>query len=101
MILNNLKEYDQYKKEGKEELKKKLEIKSNLYAIKNFAKKLYEKSASIFKKLFKESIEFIIENEKVIDDLIQEKYNNISENITNKIDGLIDEIKLYQNGDIE
>ena len=101
VILNNLKEYDQYKKEGKEELKKKLEMKSNLYAIKNFAKKLYEKSASIFKKLFKESIEYIIENEKVIDDLIQEKYNNISENITNKIDGLIDEIKLYQNGELE
>lgn len=30
-----------------------------------------------------------------------EKNNNISEEITNKIDNLINEIKLYQNGDID
>lgn len=101
VVLNTLKDYDQYKKEGKDELKKKLEEKSKFYASLNFAKKVYEKSATIFKKLFKESIEYIIENEKEIDDLIKEKNNNISENITNKIDELINEIKLYQNGEIE
>ena len=101
VVLNTLKDYDQYKKEGKDELKKKLEQKSNFYSLQNFAKKVYEKSATIFKKLFRESIEYIIENEKEIDDLIKEKNNNISENITNKIDELINEIKLYQNGEIE
>ena len=44
---------------------------------------------------------FIIENEKEINDLIKEKNNNISEEITSKIDNLIKEIKLYQNGDID
>ena len=101
VVLNKLKEYEQYKIEGKDELKKKLEEKSNIYALKNFAKKVYEKSAAIFKKLFKESIEYIIENESEIDDKINEKINNISENVTIKIDELINEIKLYQNGEIE
>jgi hypothetical protein len=69
--------------------------------MKNFAKKLYEKSASKFKILFKESLIAIIDNEKEIDDLIKEKNNNISEEITNKIDNLINEIKLYQNGELD
>jgi hypothetical protein len=69
--------------------------------MKNFAKKLYEKSTSKFKILFKESLIAIIDNEKEIDDLIKEKNNNISEEITNKIDDLINEIKLYQNGEID
>ena len=101
VILNNIKDHDQHTKEGKDELKKKLELQSNLYAMKNFAKKLYEKSASKFKVLFKESVIDIIDNEKEIDELIKEKNNNISEDITNKIDNLINEIKLYQNGDID
>jgi len=51
--------------------------------------------------LFKESLIAIIDNEKEIDDLIKEKNNNISEEITNKIDNLINEIKLYQNGELD
>jgi len=101
VILNNIKDHDQYTKEGKEELKKKLEEKSYLYAMKNFAKKLYEKSLSKFKILFKESVIAIIDNEKEICDLIEEKNDNISEGITNKIDNLINEIKSYQNGEID
>ena len=101
VALNNLKEYEQYKKEGKDELMKKLEAKSKFYATKNFARKLYEKSASKFKMLLKDNIISIIENEKEIDNLIKEKNNNISEEITNKIDDLINEIKLYQNGEID
>ena len=99
--LSNIKDHDQYTKEGKDELRKKLESLSYLYAMKNFAKKLFEKSASKFKILFKENVIDIIDNEKEIDDLIKEKNSHISEDITNKIDNLIDEIKSYQNGDIE
>ena len=51
--------------------------------------------------MFKESLIAIIDNEKEIDDLIKEKNNNISEEITNKIDNLINEIKLYQNGELD
>ena len=101
VALSNIKDHEQYTKEGKDELKQKLEIKSEIYATKNFAKKLYLSAASKFKILFKESIMFIIENEKKINDLIMVKNNNISEEITNKIDNLINEIKLYQNGDID
>ena len=101
VALSNIKDHEQYTKEGKDELKQKLEIKSEIYATKNFAKKLYLDAASKFKILFKESIMFIIENEKKINDLIMVKNNNISEEITNKIDNLINEIKLYQNGDID
>lgn len=101
VVINNIKDHDQYTKEGKDELKKKLESRSYFYAMKNFAKKLYEKSTSKFKILFKESLIAIIDNEKEIDDLIKEKNNNISEEITNKIDNLINEIKLYQNGQLD
>ena len=101
VVINNIKDHDQYTKEGKDELKKKLESRSYFYAMKNFAKKLYEKSTSKFKILFKESLIAIIDNEKEIDDLIKEKNNNISEEITNKIDNLINEIKLYQNGELD
>ena len=101
IALPNIKDHDQHTKEGKDELKQKLELKSSIYATKNFAKKLYISAVSKFKILFKESIMFIIENEKEINDLIKEKNNNISEEITNKIDNLIKEIKLYQNGDID
>jgi hypothetical protein len=69
--------------------------------MKNFAKKLIKKATSKFKILFKESLIAIIDNEKEIDDLIKEKNNNISEEITNKIDNLINEIKLYQNGELD
>ena len=101
VALPNIKDHDQHTKEGKDELKQKLELKSKIYATKNFAKKLYISAVSKFKILFKESIMFIIENEKEINDLIMEKNNNISEEITSKIDNLINEIKLYQNGDID
>ena len=101
VTLNNLKEYSQYKNEGKNELQQKLEIKSNIYAKINFAKYLYEKVASKFKILFKEKIEQIIEEDNEIDNLIKNLNNNISEDITQKIDNLIVEIKKYQDGDIE
>ena len=90
VALNNIKDHEQYTKEGKDELQKNLDLKSNFYATKNFTKKLYEKAASKFKILFKEKIESIIKNEKEINDLINEKNKNISEEITNKIDNLID-----------
>ena len=51
--------------------------------------------------MFKESLIDIIDNEKEIHDLIKEKNNNISKEITNKIDNLINEIKLYQNGELD
>ena len=101
VALTNIKDHEQYTKEGKDELRQKLELKSSIYATKNFAKKLYLSAVSKFKILFKESIMFIIENEKDINDLIMQKNSNISEDITNKIDNLINEIKLYQNGDID
>ena len=101
VTLNNLKEYSQYKNEGKNELQKKLEIKSNIYAKINFAKYLYEKAASKFKILFKESIEQIIEEDNEINYLIKNLNNNISEDITNKIDKLIEELKKYQDGEID
>ena len=82
VALSNIKDHEQYTKEGKDELKQKLELKSKIYATKNFAKKLYISAVSKFKILFKESIMFIIENEKEINDLIMEKNNNISEEIT-------------------
>ena len=53
VVINNIKDHDQYTKEGKDELKKKLESRSYFYAMKNFAKKLYEKSTSKFKLHFK------------------------------------------------
>ena len=62
---------------------------------------MYEESALKFKILFKENIEYIIENEKRINDLIMELNNDISEDITNKIDKLINEIKLYQKGEFD
>ena len=49
-----------------------------------------------FKTLFKKSIEEIIENEEEINELIESLNKKFSEDITNKIDGLIDEIKIYQ-----
>ena len=101
VVIHNLKEHDQYKKEGKDELEQRLIKKSELYAKKNFTKKLYEKAALKFKMLFKEKIETIIENENEINDLIKELNNQVSEEITDKIDNLIEEIKIYQNGDID
>ena len=101
VVLPNIKDHEQHTKEGKDELKEKLELKSSIYAIKNFAKKLYISAVSKFKILFKESIMFIIENEKEINDFIMEKNNNISEEITSKIDNLINEIKMYQNGYVD
>ena len=41
--MNNLKEYSQYKNEGKNDLQKKLEEKSNKYAKINFAEIVYQK----------------------------------------------------------
>ena len=97
----NIKEYSQFKKEGKNDLEKRLKNKSILYSKVNFAQKLYEKTSLKFKVLFKEEFEEIIEKEKDIDDLIINLNQNISEDITNKIDTLIDEIKSYQEGEID
>ena len=82
-------------------IQKKLEKKSIKYSKINFAKIIYEKAALKFKVLFKEAIGEIIENEKEINDLILNLNNNISEDITNKIDNLIEEIKSYQEGEID
>ena len=95
--MNNLKEYSQYKNEGKNDLQKKLEKKSNKYAKINFAEIVYQKTASKFKILFKECIDEIIEEENEINELIKNLNSNISEEITNKIDGLIDRLREYQN----
>ena len=95
--MNNLKEYSQYKNEGKNDLQKKLEKKSNKYAKINFAEIVYQKAASKFKILFKECIDEIIEEENEINELIKNLNRNISEEITNKIDGLIDRLREYQN----
>ena len=95
----NIKNYSQFKKEGKVDLYNILEIKSIKYSKINFAKKIYEKTALKFKNLFQDSIYEIIDNEQRINDLIKNLNNNISEDITSKIDNLIEEIKLYQNGE--
>ena len=99
--LNGLKEYTQYKKEGQKDLSKKLKEKSEYYAILNLRRNLYYRLASKFKVLFKEKIEEIINNEQSIVDLINSLKGNISENITHKIDGLIDVLKEYQSGVID
>lgn len=92
----NIKEFADFKREGKNELKKILKNKSIKYSYMNFAKIIYEKSALKFKAIFKEAINEIIENEKEINDLIINLNQNITEGITNKIDDLIKEIKIYQ-----
>ena len=97
----NIKEYSQFQREAKNDLENILEKKSIKYSKINFAKIIYEKTALKFKVLFKEAIGEIIENEKEINDLILNLNNNISEDITNKIDNLIEEIKSYQEGEID
>ena len=92
----NIKEYSYFKNEGKNSLENSLKNKSIEYAYINYAKKICEKSAIKFKSLFKESLQEIIEKEKEINDLILSLNNNISEDITHKIDELIEEIKIYQ-----
>ena len=92
----NIKEYSYFKNEGKNSLENSLKNKSNEYAYINYAKKICEKSAIKFKSLFKESLQEIIEKEKEINDIILSLNNNISEDITHKIDELIEEIKIYQ-----
>ena len=97
----NIKDYSQFKREGKNDLEKIVEKKSVIYSKINFAQKLYEKTALKFKVLFREEIEKIIENENEINDLVINLNQNISEDLTNKIDNLIDEIKSYQEGEID
>ena len=92
----NIKEYSYFKNEGKNSLENSLKNKSIEYASINYAKKICEKSAIKFKSLFKESLDEIIEKEKEINDIILILNNNISEDITHKIDELIEEIKIYQ-----
>lgn len=96
-----IQEHSQFQREVKNELENLLEKKSIMYSKLNFAKFIYEKAASKFKNLFKEAIGEIIENEKEINDLIISLNNNISENITYKIDNLIEEIKSYQEGELD
>ena len=93
----NIKEYSYFKNEGKNSLENSLKNKSIEYAYINYAKKICEKSAIKFKSLLKESLQEIIEKEKEINDIILSLNNNISEDITHKIDELIEEIKIYQN----
>ena len=93
----NIKEYSYFKNEGKNSLENSLKNTSIEYAYINYAKKICEKSAIKFKSLFKESLQEIIEKEKEINDIILSLNNNISEDITHKIDELIEEIKIYQN----
>ena len=82
-------------------MEKILEKKSIIYSKKNFAKIIYEKAALKFKRLFQEAVGEIIENQKKINDLILNLNKDISEDITNKIDNLIEEIKSYQEGEID
>ena len=67
----NIKNYSQFKKEGKVDLYNILEIKSIKYSKINFAKKIYEKAALKFKNLFHDSIYEIIDNEQRINELIK------------------------------
>ena len=92
----NIKQFSSFQKEGENDLENLLKDKSIKYSNVNFAKYIVEKSSIKFKSLFKENIDEIIENEKDINDLISSLNNNISEEITYKIDELIDEIKIYQ-----
>jgi hypothetical protein len=96
----NIKEHSQFQREAKNDLEKILEKKSIIYSKKNFAKIIYEKAALKFKALFQEAVGEIIENQKEINDLILNLNKDISEDITNKIDNLIEEIKSYQEGEI-
>ena len=95
----NIKDFSQFKTEGKDDLDKNLKLKSIKYSKINFAKKLYEKTAVRFKNLFIEAINDLIENEQEINELVKGLNNNISEDITSKIDNLIEEIKKYQEGE--
>lgn len=95
----NIKDFSQFKNEGKYDLDKNLKLKSIKYSKINFAKKLYEKTAVRFKNLFIETIDDLIENEQEINELVKGLNNNISEDITSKIDNLIEEIKKYQEGE--
>ena len=97
----NIKEHSQYQREAKNELENMLKAKSIRYSKINFAKKIYDKAALKFKVLFKDAIGEIIENEKEINDLVINLNNNISEDITNKIDNLIEELKSYQEGELD
>ena len=97
----NIKEHSQFQREAKNDLEKILEKKSIIYSKKNFAKIIYEKAALKFKRLFQEAVGEIIENQKEINDLILNLNKGISEDITNKIDNLIEEIKSYQEGEID
>ena len=97
----NIKEHSQFQREAKNDLEKILEKKSIIYSKKNFAKIIYEKAALKFKRLFQEAVGEIIENQKEINDLILNLNKDISEDITNKIDNLIEEIKSYQEGEID
>ena len=97
----NIKEHSQYQREAKNELENILKAKSIRYSKINFAKKIYDKAALKFKVLFKDAIGEIIENEKEINDLVMNLNNNISEDITNKIDNLIEELKSYQEGELD
>jgi len=92
----NIKEYSYFQKEGKNDLEILLKNKSIKYSYINYAKKIIEKSAVKFKSLFKESIEKIVEKDNEINDFISILNNGISEEITFKIDELIEEIKIYQ-----
>ena len=97
----NIKEHSQFQREAKNDLEKILEKKSIIYSKKNFAKIIYEKAVLKFKRLFQEAVGEIIENQKEINDLILNLNKDISEDITNKIDNLIEEIKSYQEGEID
>ena len=97
----NIKDHGQYQREAKNDLEIILEKKSIKYSKINFAKIIYDKAALKFKNLFQNDIWEIIENEKEINDLILDLNNNISEDITDKINMLIEEIKSYQEGEID
>ena len=97
----NIKDHGQYQREAKNDLEIILEKKSIKYSKINFAKIIYDKAALKFKNLFQNYIWEIIENEKEINDLILDLNNNISEDITDKINMLIEEIKSYQEGEID
>ena len=95
-INNCLKNIDLWKEEGKTKLKERLLLKSKIYSIRNLAKKLYIDVVEKYQNLFIELIEKIIENEEIKNEIIKLSENKKIVNISHQIDGLINDLKIYQ-----
>ncbi len=100
-INNCLKNIDLWKEEGKTKLKERLLLKSKIYSIRNLAKKLYIDVVENYQNLFIELIEKIIENEEIKNEIIKLIENKKIVNISHQIDGLINDLKIYQKNEKE